>query len=127
MTTTTGRGTRQPPNRYRSITEASWSRQVVEIALRFGWRLHLVPDALYRRSFAVSHYGANQGHKGWPDLVLCKPPRLAIIELKAESGTVRPDQQAWLDDLAACGIETYTWKPHDVDTVIDVLSRDDTP
>jgi hypothetical protein len=108
----------------RTITEASWQQCVIEIALRHGWRLHCVPDALYRRSFAVSHYGASQGHKGWPDLVLCKSGRLIVAELKSQTGRVRPEQQVWLDDLAACGVEVKIWRPSDYDEIVATLTEE---
>lgn len=108
----------------RAIPESSWQRTVITCAMLNGWRVHLVPDALYRRSFAVSKHGANQGDKGFPDLILCRPPRIVAIEVKAEAGRIRPEQQQWLDELSMVeGVETYIWRPRDWSEVEKVLSR----
>jgi len=42
---------------------------------------------------------------GWPDLVLWKRGRCLVVELKSETGRLRPEQRDVLDSLAAAGIE----------------------
>lgn len=92
------------------MTEADWQTQVIELATLYGWRHQHQFDS--RRSVP-----------GWPDLVLCRPPELLIVELKTDKGRVRPEQQVWLDDLAACGVETAVWRPSDFETVHERLLR----
>jgi hypothetical protein len=86
----------------------------------FGWRsLHLrparikddhAPDGFSWRT-AVQGDGA-----GWPDLVLCKPPRLIFAELKREGEEPTADQIAWLDAFAAIEVvETYLWTTSEED------------
>jgi VRR-NUC domain len=92
------------------ITEKQWQAQVIQLATLCGWRHQHQHDS--RRSVP-----------GWPDLVLCRPPRLLAVELKSRSGKVTPEQQTWLDDLAACGVETHIWRPADLDRARTVLAR----
>ena len=51
---------------------------------------------------------------GFPDLVLCRPPRLVIAELKKEGKELTVKQAEWLDRLMACGIECHVWRPIDL-------------
>ena len=48
---------------------------------------------------------------GLPDLILVRRPRVVWAELKSENGTTTEEQQAWLDELAACGQHVYVWYP----------------
>ena len=51
---------------------------------------------------------------GFPDLILVRPPRLVVAELKSVRGPVTARQQLWLDDVAAVpGIEVHVWRPDD--------------
>jgi hypothetical protein len=89
--------------------EKHFTQEVVDLARMFGWQL-------------VYHtYWSEHSAAGFPDLVLCKPPRLVFAELKV--GTiVKPAQQAWLDGLAdVAGVETYIWRPADMQGIVDVL------
>ena len=91
------------------ISEKHWQDDVVEIATLFGWRCYHTYDS--RRS-----------HPGFPDLILCRPPRLLAVELKSERGRITPTQQAWLNDLDQCTeIRTHVWRPSDRDQVLDEL------
>ncbi len=61
---------------------------------------------------------------GFPDLVLVKPPRVIFAELKTENGKLTPHQQFWLDMLGQCpGVEVYTWRPSDWNTIVEILKR----
>jgi hypothetical protein len=53
-------------------------------------------------------------------LVFLRPPEALFVELKSERGKVTPEQQSWLDALAACGFEVYLWRPRDYE---DALRR----
>jgi hypothetical protein len=119
---------------YRAMSEADWQRSVIDVAMRLGWRCHFLPDgvwtALYERYKRRGRpSGIDLASSGFPDLVLChaESGRLIFAELKSQSGKVRPTQQEWLDDLAACGISVYVWRPSAMDDVIAVLSQESTP
>lgn len=91
-------------------SEKVWQDEVVKLAKLGGWAYQHQFDS--RRSVA-----------GWPDLVLVRPPELVIVELKTLKGRVRPEQQQWLDRLAACGVEVHVWRPTDLDEVFARLVR----
>lgn len=92
-----------------AITERAFSRQVESAARAFGWQLY--HTWLSARSAA-----------GFPDLLLCRPPRIIFAELKADAGRVTPAQQAWLDLLGKCpGVECYCWRPRDWDSIVATL------
>jgi hypothetical protein len=93
------------------MTEKEVTRFVKEAADLFGWlRYHT-----HRSDFSPA---------GWPDEVLCRPPRVVIAELKGEHGKVSERQAEWLDQLGECpGVEVYLWSPVDVDSgrIIEIL------
>lgn len=100
------------------LTEAEWQRQVVKLATTLGWTSY--------------HTMAARGGKGWttpvtsrgfPDLLLVRPPRLVAAELKSATGKTTPEQGEWLERLAGCGVETFVWRPADLEDVARVLSR----
>lgn len=95
----------------RAMTERQWMDTVLAQAAVTGWEFYHPWNSMH-------------SVKGWPDLVLCRPPRLIFAELKRESGgKVSAEQQGWLDLLRECGAETYVWKPSDWPTVEKVLAR----
>ncbi len=62
---------------------------------------------------------------GWPDLVLCRPPRLLFVELKREGKGATPQQAAWLERLGAVPcVETALWTPADWPEIEDVLRQE---
>jgi hypothetical protein len=96
-------------SRTSAITERQWLRQLTDLAKTFGWRP-------YHTQFS------KWSEAGWPDLALCKPPRLLLVELKSEHGKVTPAQDEWLTMLADCpGVEVYVWRPSDLDLAVKVL------
>ena len=82
------------------MTERRFQQQVIRCAELLGWRWYHVRDS--RRSPA-----------GFPDLVLVRRPRVIFAELKTDRNHPTDDQRAWLEDLRACGQETYLWHPRD--------------
>ena len=102
------------------MTEREFQRAVVELARLMGWRVHHTRPALTR---AGEWRTPIQGDAGFPDLVLCRPPRLILAELKRNGARPTPQQQAWLDALASCaGVECYLWTPADWDAVVRTLT-----
>jgi hypothetical protein len=98
-------------------SEADFQRRVEGLARSLGW--------------AVYHTRFSKGSEaGFPDLVLCRPPRLAFCEMKVWPRiTPRPAQVEWLARLGACPpVEAYVWAwvwPGDVlEEIARILSRD---
>lgn len=81
--------------------ERDWQRQVLELAELYRWR-------------AYHTWRSDHSTAGFPDLVLVKPPRLIIAELKTDTGEVMPAQDAWLAELGQCpSCEVFVWRPRD--------------
>lgn len=92
--------------------EAGFQQQVIDLARFCGIPKH------YHQMYAIG------SDPGWPDLVLPKPPRLIIAELKRENGKATERQQEWLDTLAACkSIEVYLWRPSDMEEIETVFRK----
>jgi len=92
------------------MSEADLDRAVRMLAETCGWeRFHV--------------WNSRHSASGFPDLVLCRPPRLAFAELKSQNGKLTVDQQRWLDFLRSVpSIEVYVWRPDDLDHIARILS-----
>ena len=92
-------------------TEKQFMAAVDEYERLEGWLVYHTHDS--RRS-----------GPGFPDLVLCRPPRLVVAELKTERGRVTFGQDVWLYKLSQCaGAETYLWRPADWPAIEAALRR----
>ncbi|MBO0728577.1 MAG: hypothetical protein J2P57_04920 [Acidimicrobiaceae bacterium] len=94
-----------------SLTEKEWQRQVVHLAQLHGWE-------------CWHPWLSIHSPRGFPDLVMVRPPRIVAAELKRDTGKLTPAQEHWLDLLGACPqIEAYEWRPSDFEEVERVLRR----
>lgn len=103
------------------LREADLQDAIVEAAMMLGWKVMHTRPARTGKGWRTPL----QGHRGFPDLVLLRPPRLIFAELKSLSGKLTPEQEGWLDALelvAENGAadrgpfehvapETYVWTP----------------
>lgn len=135
---------RTAPNSIPPESERQFQEGVVQFALLRGWAVQhdratntpMICGPCSRRKRAAEGRGAVRyqcpscrrpppnirNASGWPDLVLARPPRLIIVELKSQAGRVKPEQDRWLKLLRACpGIETYLWRPDDWDDIEGIL------
>ena len=88
-----------------------------------GWLEFVRNYARYRKWRTMHPLRSDGTEPGWPDLTLCRPPRLVISELKTERGRVSPAQRNWLADLQACRtLEVYLWRPTQRPEVLEVLT-----
>lgn len=97
----------------------------------------VVEYAEHLRWLAYHTFDSRRSKPGFPDLVLLRPPRLIIAELKTEKGRVKPDQREWLDGLAEIAtdaiylgpdgvcpirpVEVHVWRPSDWPEIGQVL------
>ena len=96
--------------------EGTLQRHLIKLAEAVGWRVYHARD-LKRRL-------VNASSRGFPDLVLARPPRLVAMELKSDGERPRGDQEAWLDAWAACpGAESYAFEASQIDEAERVLTR----
>jgi hypothetical protein len=113
-----------------SFTENDLQDQLVStvkghegLAIILGWEvLHIRAGRQRpgRGGWAVPIQGSLG--KGWPDLILAKPPRLVAVELKRHPNKPTEDQLRVLSVLAACGVETFVWYPEDLELAGAILS-----
>lgn len=85
-------------------------QQVVTLARICGWATYHTRDS--RRS-----------DEGFPDLVLVHPTRRVVVVAELKVGKNQPTgaQRAWLQMLAAAGVEAYRWWPTDWSEIEQVL------
>jgi hypothetical protein len=105
------------------LTENDWKRRVTDTAKLFNWRWAHFRPARTAKGWRT----AVEGHKGFPDLVLVRPPRVIFAELKVNT---RPtfEQAQWLDDLSeVSGVEVYLWTPDNWNHVFTTLAKDSSP
>ena len=90
------------------MSERELQSAVIEMAKLLGWRImHQRPGRTLE-----GWRTAIEGHPGWPDLVLLRPPRLLFVELKSKRGRIDFEQGTWLNALETiAGVETYLWRP----------------
>jgi hypothetical protein len=92
------------------MKEADLQAAVLDTAKLLGWRVMHQRPARTKDGWRT----AIEGDAGFPDLVLLRPPRLVIAELKSAKGKVSPEQQLWLAAFREVGeIEVYEWRPDD--------------
>ena len=97
-----------------TVSEAELQEAVIGMAKYLGW--HIAHQRPARRKDG-SWRTAIEGHKGFPDLVLLRPPRLIFAELKSKRGDLSLDQSVWLNGLKeVAGVQTFVWKPIDWET-----------
>lgn len=106
----------------KTIAEERLLLNIIEFSAWHGWRsIHFRPLRAVR-GWRTPIQG--KGARGWPDLVLLRPPRLLFVELKAHRGTLDECQVQWLAELVACGAEVYVWTPTDwLDGTIERLLK----
>lgn len=108
------------------VTEKEWKAKVIETARLFGWRYAHFLMAQTKRGWRTPQ----EGDLGFPDMVLVRPPRLIIVELKAQPATRQAGQPSegqaeWLRQLALVpGVEAYCWRPDMWQEVYLTLAKD---
>lgn len=102
-------------------TEAQCQAAIVNAARTAGWLVHHTRPALQRSGKWATPL---QGHRGFPDLVMCHPHRheLLIVELKRKPNKIEPDQQRWLDALDGAGVVAAVWfVPEEMDDLLATI------
>lgn len=89
-------------------SERSLQESVRQLAKLTGW--------LYFHGWTMLH-----SQPGFPDTVLINPPRLIVAELKVEGEDPTDEQEVWLANFRACGVEAYVWRPSDWPTIEAIL------
>lgn len=110
----------------RNPSETAFRATVIEAAERLGWKLWSVNDSVYRALVVAArelgiHFTPPKS--GLPDLLMVRGDRLMFVELKSNTGTVRPEQREWLDALGAVPypVEVHVWRPRMWNEVEEIL------
>lgn len=105
---------------WRSISEKDFQTQVIELARMSGWLVAHFHDSRKQvtRANGQRFFIGDKDAKGFPDLVLARPPGLIFWEMKKELGKTTPEQDEWIATLQACGMEARVVRPSDWDAVI---------
>lgn len=99
------------------VSEADFTRQILDLAALNGWRAAHFRPAQTGRGWRT----AMSGDIGYPDVTLAKDGRLIVAELKAEGGRVRPEQVAWLRAIHGDDWQTWVWRPRDLTRIAALL------
>jgi hypothetical protein len=84
----------------KAMSEDELQTNVIELAEALGW-------------WAWHDTDSRRNNAGLPDLILLRPPRMIMAELKTEKGKLRREQADVIDKLAAVpGIECMIWRPN---------------
>jgi hypothetical protein len=103
-------------------TEEQFQDAVAAMAQHLGWKVaHFRPARAEMGWRTPAQYDA----AGYPDLTMCRPPRIIFVEMKSQRGRIAPRQKVWLAALGQCaGIESYVWRPSDWQGIEQILARD---
>ncbi|MFE2850359.1 VRR-NUC domain-containing protein [Streptomyces lavendulae] len=96
------------------MIEEQFRRRVRQLAAMRGW------------SLTYHTHNSRRSDAGWPDEVYGHPAagRTLFVELKTDTGRVRPAQEEWLHHLNACGFEVALWRPRDLAQIVTTLAPD---
>lgn len=101
-------------------TERDFQRQVIDLAHLFRWTVaHFRPGMTKRGTWCTAVQGDGAG---FPDLVLIRPPKLIVAELKVGTNKPTAAQETWLDLFRGCGVPAYVWRPEMWAEIVEKLT-----
>lgn len=97
------------------LTEAAFTRQVLDLATLTGWiTAHFRTSRVQRKNGSIYYETAVQGDgKGFPDIVLCRGRTLLVVELKIPPNKPTAEQENWLAAFRLVGAVVRVWVPGD--------------
>ena len=84
-----------------SMPERSLQEQVRQMCRQLGIRFYHTHTSRF-------------SPRGFPDCVMVSPPKLMFRELKRQTAKPTKEQQQWLVELRACGVDAGVWRPLDL-------------
>ena len=103
------------------INEAALQNAVIELAKLYGWLVHHTRPAQMPSGRWATPI---QGHAGFPDLVLVRPPETIFVELKSAIGRTSDKQDQWIAALCEAGQEVHVWRPANITEIKRRLSHE---
>lgn len=106
--------------------EAQFQQWVIKRAIECGWLVYHTPavPVMPTKLSMKRYFTPIQGHKGFPDLVLCHRETGIVIfaELKTQRGTIKPHQRIWHNTLRLNPQNRfYLWRPSDYEEINRIL------
>ncbi len=92
-------------------SEAQFQAAIVQLAKVLGWGL------IYHT------YDSRRSAAGFPDLILCRPPRVVALECKRTGGKITTAQEEWIRALSASNVEAYIVWPESMPFIASLLQR----
>lgn len=94
----------------RQLRESTFRDQVRAWAERAGWLVYFT-------------WNSKHSPEGFPDLVMLRPPRLIIAELKTQTAPAPKGRQLqWLETLGQVPcVEVHVWRPLDEEQILAAL------
>ena len=108
------------------LSEKDFLKQIIALAQTLGWSCAHFKTAHIQRGDGSNYYATpvQADGKGFPDLVLLRPPRLLFIELKTDRGRPTPGQCKWQTELNSIpGVHAFMFRPSDWDRLVSLLSE----
>lgn len=94
----------------KTITEAEFTRQVIQFAQLHRWTTaHFRPAMTQSGRWVTAVQGDG---RGFPDLVLVRD-RVVVAELKVGKNKPTDEQREWLRKFAAADVAAFVWRPED--------------
>lgn len=101
------------------MTERDFTKQVIEIARRFGWlTVHFTTSQGKRGEFRTTYLGDG---KGYFDITAIRE-RVVFAELKIPPNKPSSEQKIWARTAVAAGCEVYLWTPDDYDDIVKTFA-----
>ena len=101
------------------MTEREFQDAVVDMAKLLGWHVHHTRPARTEKGWRTPI----QGHAGFPDLVLMRPPDLMFVELKVRPNKLTKAQREWVGGLNRSSAHCYVLDERDWPENIEALLR----
>lgn len=104
--------------------EADFQKACIEAARIYGWLVaHFRPARVRRGGREIYETPVAADGRGFPDLVLVNSgqQRVLFVEVKADKGKLRPDQEKWQEALTLAGAEYDIWRPRDWERILLIL------
>lgn len=104
----------------KKMSEKQMSKAVIDLAHLHGWKVAHFHTAQGKEGRYITPV-AGDG-KGFPDLVLVRPPKILFAELKVAYNRTTEEQDAWLDLLGECvpaeyiNVQVHIWRDKDYDS-----------
>lgn len=107
-----------------AMTETNFTKQVIDLAHLYQWRVCHFRTSRIQRENGQVHYATpvQADGAGFPDLVLAKCGKpILFLELKSDKGVVSPEQEEWLRILNRGSSPALVFHPKDFDKIEALL------